>query len=549
MATFAAELTPVAFGTQLDAIVSGGAVKFATLALAVAASIASAPAVDIAGYYSAGDLGGGTYKPTGVAGAGPGKFQSADGQWWILTGTTFYPEQFGAVGDATWAANTWTGTVNTVAMQNWLNFANNLRLGFGNYLTAPLTIGSVHSPESINIQGTGSENCAFVCNSGTGNVLSIAPATNVDNSFFRGFAQYGPRRDGGNTLNGLNFPSTLSEAVSVKFDDLYFDKLGGNGIQDVKNLTGAGNFSVLFSNVSGSVGKNLIDIHPGPACTLINCYPQNVGTGFRIHGGGPVFIGCNGINSGQYGAVLGDTVADDGVFDQCRATFIGCNFESFTSAGVYSKNNGIVWIRSSLEANTNNLVGMLFGVAAPGDFPGDIDDPINSFELNGGTWLNGAPIHFAGAFPFGRIGGIASTTFYDDTHTSAVVVAPGANIQILSLENYGPLIKTVKLDYPLTASTTQTLVGALALTAQVNILGTVANSGDSVSLLPSAVGTWQEVWNQGANPAWVYPHASGDTIDGGGAGAKVVLTNGKRALFRCVVAGTWVSAQLGAVSA
>lgn len=74
------------------------------VAAAVAAVIAAGtPSISILGYYIAGDGGGGVYIHA-PAGAGPGKFQSADGQWWEL-GTisnsvgAIKPEQLGAKGD------------------------------------------------------------------------------------------------------------------------------------------------------------------------------------------------------------------------------------------------------------------------------------------------------------------------------------------------------------------------------------------------------------------------------------------------------------------
>lgn len=75
---------------------AAGQTTFATLAAAVAASIAAGTTtVSILGYYAAGDGGGGTYV-SATAGAGPGKFQSADGAWWKLSGDVLSVNQFGA---------------------------------------------------------------------------------------------------------------------------------------------------------------------------------------------------------------------------------------------------------------------------------------------------------------------------------------------------------------------------------------------------------------------------------------------------------------------
>ncbi len=101
----------------------------------------------------------------------------------------------------------------------------------------------------------------------------------------------------------------------------------------------------------------------------------------------------------------------------------------------------------------------------------------------------------------------------------------------------------------ITASATQTLAGATALTAEINIVATVAASGNAVKLPALQPGQSVDVYNAGANPASVFPAASGVAIDGGSAGAAVTLTNGKRARFTCTAANTIVSAQFGVASA
>lgn len=93
----------------------------------------------------------------------------------------------------------------------------------------------------------------------------------------------------------------------------------------------------------------------------------------------------------------------------------------------------------------------------------------------------------------------------------------------------------------LTASTTQTLVGALQLTGDYNNVTTVANSGDAVKLPAATLGARVWVTNSGGNPMGVFPQASTDIIDGGSAGAKVTCTNAKSAMFTCIAAGVWQS--------
>jgi len=80
---------------------------YPSLAIAQAAVIpGGTPWLELMGYTTPGDGGGGLYHPA-AAGAGPGKFQSADGQWWILdVSRGMWIEQFGGKADCpapTWA--------------------------------------------------------------------------------------------------------------------------------------------------------------------------------------------------------------------------------------------------------------------------------------------------------------------------------------------------------------------------------------------------------------------------------------------------------------
>lgn len=110
-------------------------------------------------------------------------------------------------------------------------------------------------------------------------------------------------------------------------------------------------------------------------------------------------------------------------------------------------------------------------------------------------------------------------------------------------------LNAVSVEGGITAGTTQTIAGGYALTKEVNIISTCANTGDAVTLADLAVGEYQDVYNDGANAASVFPHAAGVQIDGGTAGAAATLTNAKRCRYLCDAANSIISAQLGAVSA
>ena len=100
----------------------------------------------------------------------------------------------------------------------------------------------------------------------------------------------------------------------------------------------------------------------------------------------------------------------------------------------------------------------------------------------------------------------------------------------------------------LTAGTTQSISGGVALTAAWNVLATVANVGDAATLPALSVGQEVVVFNRGANPAKIFPNASGIAIDSNGAGSSVTLTNAKSALFRGI-SSTLVLSVGGTVSA
>lgn len=88
---------------------------------------------------------------------------------------------------------------------------------------------------------------------------------------------------------------------------------------------------------------------------------------------------------------------------------------------------------------------------------------------------------------------------------------------------------------------------ALALTSLINNVTTAAAS-TGVILPAGVIGQAVFVFNAGANTIQVYG-AGSDTIDTVAGSTGVPLTNAKRAVYICVAANTFISAQLGVVSA
>ena len=90
----------------------------------------------------------------------------------------------------------------------------------------------------------------------------------------------------------------------------------------------------------------------------------------------------------------------------------------------------------------------------------------------------------------------------------------------------------------LTAAGT-TLATALALTADTNVLGTVA-SGSGVSLPSAELGDSCEVYNGGANAVTVYPDTTSVQINGLGVGNGFLLATNTMCYARRVTATRWV---------
>jgi len=88
---------------------------------------------------------------------------------------------------------------------------------------------------------------------------------------------------------------------------------------------------------------------------------------------------------------------------------------------------------------------------------------------------------------------------------------------------------------------------ALVLAKDTNNVTTAA-AGTGVVLPAGLVGMKLTIFNAGANALQVYANGS-DTIDTVAGATGVVLTNAKRCDYYCVAANTWISAQLGVVSA
>lgn len=97
----------------------------------------------------------------------------------------------------------------------------------------------------------------------------------------------------------------------------------------------------------------------------------------------------------------------------------------------------------------------------------------------------------------------------------------------------------------ITASTTQTVAGATALTGAINVVSTVANAGDAVKLpalqINSGFAQVVRVINNGASACSVFANETTTAIDTHATNTAATLTTLHRADFMQNTASTWVS--------
>lgn len=98
-----------------------------------------------------------------------------------------------------------------------------------------------------------------------------------------------------------------------------------------------------------------------------------------------------------------------------------------------------------------------------------------------------------------------------------------------------------EVDTQITASTTQTQVGATALTADISHVNTVANANDAVRLPTAVVGRIVRVFNDGANILQIFP-ASDDKFGDQAANLSVDLEENSEVEFVAITSSEWDSA-------
>lgn len=273
------------------------------------------------------------------------------------------------------------------------------------------------------ITGAGQSNTILEPNSNGDDVLSITASAITHSLQMEGFGIVGSKTGTG---AGINIPST-STLFNCRFADLFIQGMGGAGFKD----SGI-SFSQLLQNIRVNDCKDhLFDILGSISYVMMQTYAQEVPTagkaGYRLRGGYPMLIGANGINSGDYWGLFGQSVALDGVLSYTYPHLIGCNIEDFAVTGIRSRNNGYF-----LESCT--FVAPVSGTVKATEFDAAVNKAgmvLNhlGFLTKGATWANSLPIHgYSTPAPFvlfpGNGNPIAdSYQFYDDAFSVTETVS------------------------------------------------------------------------------------------------------------------------------
>ena len=234
-----------------------------------------------------------------------------------------------------------------------------------------------------------------------------------------------------------------------------------------------------------------------------------------------------------------------GVLSRARINFVH----------MFKSNNEVYPPYTVDGAPVDGTSGTLAGIAEPGALLIRIDSPSvyqNTNTKASPTWtlfsLTSGAGDFTGSFQ-GTVGDVTPSTGVFtaiDGPVGGNTPAAGAftTLAAATLAITGLLTKSIA--NALTAAGSSR-ADALALTKQVNRITTAAAS-TGVVLPAAAAGVAIVVFNDGANPVQVYAPGS-DTIDGTAGATGVALTNAKRCVYFGVAANTYISAQLGVVSA
>ena len=417
-------------------------------------------------------------------------------------------EDFGGVGDgveinannAAWAAaRSWMAT----AIKNKALHVNPGHFKFSEELTLLTTttqvrISGVHSGVSILQQTDNTKNAIAVPSGATCHTIDIENLSIHGAGYASG------------TTKGIYVGSVATPAFRVTLRGLYLYSLPGQGVHILDQFT-----TRIVDCQVDDIGGHGFDVEGANTTVFESCYAHRMrGTakaGYRVHSGVPIFIACNGVDSGEYWGIFGDSVADDGILQYCHPVLDGCNVEDFTVVGVHCKSSGMTSRRSGFLAPATGTVTAL--LINPSNNPGHLDLS-GSFGTKGASWLNSQPLHtLANGAPFLRnASNLDDQLSWYNRNTSTTQTVPNDRYQVISSNTYA----TSPLHHYTRGWNMQKYSGIATLSA-----GTVAVT--FATALPSANYSITLAGNANETFRWASKATGGFTINSSNAGSTATV--------------------------
>lgn len=324
-----------------------------TRALAAAAVIPSSQQItglQTLGFYASGDKGGAHYKYATVQGAGPGRFQSADGAWWELAEPVPNVRMFGAKAD---------GTDDSAALQDALNYTLDVLLLSETYRAHGLT----DSRDGQNIVAAGQ---AAIIKNANGDLFTSTHATvTVRNVKFSGDASV-PVYTGNNVVSSgdnfhlINCGSRWAAARAVKATGGACHIIGTCDIYQTADATAGGYDIEVGRSGTATLYHQIHAIRSGQATgglLLIDTGSHVLAGGAQI---GKLTIQAGTLPAGVNGGmIVGARILGNVNIGISSAVFTACQFGAITvtvaaSVANVSIDASNVWDVAAVLVNNGN---------------------------------------------------------------------------------------------------------------------------------------------------------------------------------------------------
>lgn len=352
-----------------------------------------------------------------------------------------------------------------------------------------------------------------------------------------------------------NYASTSATAVAVGPNgstnpSLQVDASTSSAATGVKVKSAAAAAGVAISTISSGTNENLTIDAKGSGTVTIN----GTATGSILHGAATsvssssasaLAVGPNGAANPVLQVDGSTSSAATGVKVKGAAAAGGVAI-SVVSSGtnenltIDAKGSGTVTINGTATGAVLSGAPVTVTAANANALsvgPNGTTNPTLDVDTSTASAATGLKVKSAAA-----ASGLALSVVSSGTNENLTLDAKGSGTITLGGTSTGYVISGQLLRLPsadnLTAHAGGGQGSALALTAEVNRVTTVATAGDSVSLPASAAGLDVVVINAGANPMQVYG-AGTDTINGVATGTGVSQMPSSVVIYVCATAGAW----------